>query len=58
MKTSDENAQKDMEMSWYQIETMNTGIAAAKESLAKIQAYLKDSEERIEKENHTLYSRD
>ena len=54
MKTSDENAQKDMEMSRYQIETLSTGIAAAKESLAKIQAYLKDSEERIEKENHTL----
>jgi len=54
MKTSDENAQKDMEMSRYQIETLNTGIAAAKESLAKIQVYLKDSEERIVKENHTI----
>ena len=54
MKTSDENAQKDMEMSRYQIETLSAGIAAAKESLAKIQAYLKDSEERIAKENHTL----
>ena len=41
-------------MSRYKIETMNSGIVATKESLAKIQAYLKDSEERIEKENHTL----
>jgi len=54
MQESDASAQKDMEMSRYQIENLNTGIATAKESLAKIQAYLKSSEERIVKENHTL----
>ena len=54
MKASDESAQKDMEMSRYEIETLNNGIAAAKESLAKIQVYLKNSEERIVKENRTL----
>jgi hypothetical protein len=54
MQVSDANAQKDMEMSRYQVETLNTGIATAKASLAKIQAYIKASEVRLVKENHTL----
>jgi hypothetical protein len=54
MQVSDASAQKDMEMSRYQIETLNTGIATAKASLAKIQAYIKASEVRLVKENHTL----
>ena len=54
MKSSDEAYQRDMEMAVHRAQAAEFGIASAKESLAKIQALLKASEEALAKEKKTI----